>query len=169
MLRCMYTWRVHVRCPWMPCACACSAMYGCGTGDTGSRVKCHAHALAGLCMDVVLETQDLEWRIRCFRKFRSFDVQSEWRLGLLEITSRRQARSEKKELSKTRMGMRWSFLKKCLVRNDVFAIAKYKILKKWGAPTALLTLPREAFEDGMYQNTVNNGMWIESRIKVTYK
>ena len=26
-------------CPWMPCACACSAMYGCGTGDTGSRVK----------------------------------------------------------------------------------------------------------------------------------
>ena len=57
---------------------------------------CHALALAALCMDVVLETQDLEWRIRCFRKFRSFDVQSEWRLGLLEITTRRQARSEKK-------------------------------------------------------------------------
>ena len=35
----MHTWRVHVRCPWMPCACACGAMYGCGTGDTGSRVK----------------------------------------------------------------------------------------------------------------------------------
>ena len=130
---------------------------------------CHALALAALCMDVVLETQDLEWRIGCFRKFRSFDVQSEWRLWLLEITSRRQARSEKKELSKTRMGMRWSFRKKCLVRNDVFATAKYKILKKWGAPTALLTLPHEAFEDGMYQNTVNNGMWIENRIKVTYK
>ena len=130
---------------------------------------CHALALAALCMDVVLETQDLEWRIRCFRKFRSFDVQSEWRLGLLEITSRRQARSEKQELSKTRMGMRWSFRKKCLVRNDVFAIAKYKMLKKWGAPTALLTLPHEAFEDGMYQSTVNNGMWIENRIKVTYE
>ena len=142
----LHTWRVHVRCPWMPCACACSAM-----------------------LDVVLETQDLEWRIRCFRKFRSFDVQSEWRLGLLEITSRRQAKSEKKELSKTRMGMRWSFWKTFLVRNDVFAIAKYKILKKWGAPTALLTLPHEAFEDGMYQNTVNNGMWIQNRIKVTYK
>ena len=67
------------------------------------------------------------------------------------------------------MGMGWSFRKKCLVRNDVFAKAKYKILKKWGAPTALLTLPHEAFEDGMYQNTVNNGMWIENRIKVTYK
>jgi len=26
-------------CPWMPRSCACSAMYGCGTGDTGSRVK----------------------------------------------------------------------------------------------------------------------------------
>ena len=61
---------------------------------------CHALALAALCMDVVLETQDLEWRIRCFRKFRSFDVQSEWRLGLLEITSRRQARSEKRSLAK---------------------------------------------------------------------
>ena len=85
------------------------------------------------------------------------------------ITSRRQARSEKTELSKTRMGMRWSFRNTCLVRNDVFAKAKYKILKKWGAPTALLTLPHEAFEDGMYQNTVNNGMWIENGIKVTYK
>ena len=50
-----------------------------------------------------------------------------------------------------------------------FAKAKYKILKKWGAPTALLTLPHEAFEDDMYQNTVNNGMWIKNRIKVTYK
>ena len=118
---------------------------------------------------VVLEAQDLKWRIRCFSKFRSFDVQSQWSLGLLEITSRRKARSEKKELGKTSVGMRWSFRKRFLVRNDVFAIAKYKNWKKLGVPTALLTLPHEAFEDGMYQNTVNNGVWIHNRIKVTLK
>ena len=27
----------------------------------------------------------------------------------------------------------------------------------------------EAFEDGMHQNIVNDGIWIENGIKVTYK
>ena len=74
---------------------------------------------------------------------------------------------KKKELGKTSVGMRWSFRKIFFVRNDVFAIAKCKNWKKLGAPIALLTLPHEAFEAGMYQNTVNNGVWIQNRIKVT--
>ena len=64
------------------------------------------------------------------------------------------------------MSLRRSFRKKCLVRNDVFAIDTQNFEKMRRATTALLALPHEAFGDGMYQNTVNNGTWIENKIKV---